>query len=79
MNSRCIILQVDLSKLRNHIGRALGEGYEEARICPALDELYSLLGRPTDDAMDESISRMMASIPGAFCLCNILHIEPGMM
>lgn len=70
-------LQVDLTPLRNHIDRALGEGYQEARICPALDELYSLLGRPVDEAMDQSISRMMASIPGATLSSSMPLLSQG--
>ena len=60
-----VTVQIDLGPLATQISQALRSSHQDtARICPAMDELYSMLGRPAESEEEAEAARLVASIPG---------------
>lgn len=60
-------LQVDLSPIRSHVKTALDAIDRQAQICPAMDELYALLGQESAVQADQQAAELIDSLPGT-CL-----------
>ena len=63
LDKKYLIWQVDLEPLRECFEAAERAAQGGARICPALDELYSMLGQPPEDHYTDEIAQIMSSIP----------------
>ena len=57
-------MQVDLLPIQPHIKVAMEAIDRDAAICPALDELYSLLGHDKAQQDHEDVAKLMELVPG---------------
>lgn len=68
-------MQVELgATLRSCFEEAERAAEEGARICPALDELYSLNGQPTEDAYTAEIATLMSFVRANLHECEAFHL-----
>ena len=68
-------VQIDLGALATQISQALRSSHQDtARICPAMDELYSMLGRPAESEEEAEAARLVASIPGTSSSFTVSHV-----
>lgn len=56
------VLQVDLGTLRDHFEEVHQAAENGARICPAMDEMYAILGQPPEDHYIPEIEALMGSL-----------------
>ena len=68
-------MQIDPTPLRQHIAVALGGDYEEAKICPAMEELYRLLGASPDTDHEAEAASLLADIPGTACSRRLAAVK----